>query len=160
MDKRKKNIDFTQIKSFYVSEENLKRVKSYLTEWEKKSHKSYIWKGSSRRYKGYFLLANRNNSHFTIFVYFMKLMTRWTWVWVDSGSWWWTGRPGVLPAMVWQTVGHDWATELNWTHHFSLFYREKEEVGRSSEEKSIGGKWEFRVMTGSHWPSSWSPHFL
>ena len=40
--------------------------------------------------------------------------TRWTWVWVNSGSWWWTGRPGVLRFMGSQRVGHDWATELNW----------------------------------------------
>ena len=39
---------------------------------------------------------------------------RWTWVWVNSGSWWWTGRPGVLRFMGSQRVGHDWATELNW----------------------------------------------
>ena len=38
-----------------------------------------------------------------------------TWVWVDSRSWWWTGRPGVLWFMGSQRVGHDWATELNWT---------------------------------------------
>ena len=37
-----------------------------------------------------------------------------TWVWVNSASWWWTGRPGVLWFMVSQRVGHDWATELNW----------------------------------------------
>ena len=36
-------------------------------------------------------------------------------VWVNSGSWWWTGRPGVLWFMGLQRVGHDWATELNWT---------------------------------------------
>ena len=36
------------------------------------------------------------------------------WVWVDSGSWWWTGRPGMLQFMEWQRVGHYWATELNW----------------------------------------------
>ena len=40
---------------------------------------------------------------------------RWTWVWVKSGSWWWTGRPGVLRFMRSQRVGHDWATELKWT---------------------------------------------
>ena len=44
----------------------------------------------------------------------MASPTRWTWVWVDSGSWWWTGRPGVLRFMGSQRVGHDWATELNW----------------------------------------------
>ena len=45
----------------------------------------------------------------------MASPTRWTWVWVNSGSWWWTGRPGVLWFMGWQRVGHNWATELNWT---------------------------------------------
>ena len=44
----------------------------------------------------------------------MASPTWWTWVWVDSGSWWWTGRPGVLWFMGLQRVGHDWATELNW----------------------------------------------
>ena len=43
----------------------------------------------------------------------MASQTRWTWVWVNSGSWCWTGRPGVLPFMGSQRVGHDWATELN-----------------------------------------------
>ena len=40
--------------------------------------------------------------------------TQWTWVWVDSGSWRWTGRPDMLLFMGSQRVGHDWATELNW----------------------------------------------
>ena len=40
--------------------------------------------------------------------------TQWTWVWVDSGSWWWTGRPGMLRFMESQRVGHNWATEPNW----------------------------------------------
>ena len=43
----------------------------------------------------------------------MASLTRWTWAWVNSGSWWWTGRPGVLHFMGSQRVGHDWATELN-----------------------------------------------
>ena len=45
----------------------------------------------------------------------MATPTQWTWVWVDSGSWWWTGRPGVLRLMGSQRVRHDWVTELNWT---------------------------------------------
>ena len=49
----------------------------------------------------------------------MASPTRWTWVWVNSGSWWWTGRPGVLWFMRLQRVGHDWATELNWTEWLS-----------------------------------------
>ena len=44
----------------------------------------------------------------------MASLTRWTWVWVNSVSWWWTGRPGVLRFMGLQRVGQDWATELNW----------------------------------------------
>ena len=44
----------------------------------------------------------------------MASLTRWTWVWVSSGSWWWTGRPGVLQSMGSQRVGDDCATELNW----------------------------------------------
>ena len=45
----------------------------------------------------------------------MASLTQWTWVWGDSGSWWWTGKPGVLQSMGSQRVGHDRATELNWT---------------------------------------------
>ena len=44
----------------------------------------------------------------------MASPTQWTWVYVDSRSWWWTGTPGVLHFMGLQRVGHDWATELNW----------------------------------------------
>ena len=46
--------------------------------------------------------------HNTIFLH-----NRWTWIWVNSGSWWWTGRPGVLRFMGLQRVGHEWVTELN-----------------------------------------------
>ena len=42
-------------------------------------------------------------------------MAGWIWVWVNSRSWWWTGRPGVLQFMGSQRVGHYWETELNWT---------------------------------------------
>ena len=48
----------------------------------------------------------------------MASLTQWRWVWVDSGSWWWTGRPGVLWSMSSQRVGHNWATELNWTDFY------------------------------------------
>ena len=56
----------------------------------------------------------------------MASATRWTWVWVNSGSWWWTGRPGMLRFMGSQRVGHDWMTEPNWlnvytTKHLILF---------------------------------------
>ena len=45
----------------------------------------------------------------------MASPTQWTWVWVSSRSWWWTGRPGMLHSMGSQRVGHNWATELKWT---------------------------------------------
>ena len=45
----------------------------------------------------------------------MVSLIRWTWVWVNSGSWWWTVRHGMLLSIGSQRVGHDWATELNWT---------------------------------------------
>ena len=48
----------------------------------------------------------------------MASLTPWAWVWGNSGSWWWTGRAGVLRFMGSQRVGHDWATELNWTELF------------------------------------------
>ena len=44
----------------------------------------------------------------------MASPTWWTWVWVESGSWRWTGSPGMLRFMGLQRVGHDLATELNW----------------------------------------------
>ena len=45
----------------------------------------------------------------------MASPTQWTRVWVNSGSWWCTGRPGVLQSVGSQRVGHVWVTELNWT---------------------------------------------
>ena len=51
----------------------------------------------------------------------MASPTQWTGVWVNSGSWWWTGRPDMLQSMGLQRVGNDWATELNhfYTQHWS-----------------------------------------
>ena len=50
----------------------------------------------------------------------MASLTQWTWVWVKSRGWWWTGRPGVLWFMGSQRVGQDWATELNWTEDMQM----------------------------------------
>ena len=47
----------------------------------------------------------------------MPSLIWWTWIWASSGSWWWTGKPGVLQSMGWQRVGHDSKAELNWTEH-------------------------------------------
>ena len=56
----------------------------------------------------------------------MTSLTRWTWVWVNSGSWWWTGRPGVLRFRGLQRVGHGWTTELNWTEKGEGFLKLKD----------------------------------
>ena len=45
----------------------------------------------------------------------MTLPMWWTLAWVNSGSWWWTGKPGMLKSMGLQRVRHDWVTERNWT---------------------------------------------
>ena len=51
----------------------------------------------------------------------MALPTQWTWVWVDFGSQWWTGSPGMLQFMGSQRVGHNWVTELNWKYWHDIF---------------------------------------
>ena len=68
-------------------------------------------------------------------------LTRWTWVWVNSGRWWWTGRPGILWFMGSQRVGHNWATELNWTEEktnaFFLFYKCKKKKTKALPRKTF-----------------------
>ena len=63
----------------------------------------------------------------------MASPTQWTWVWVSSKSWWWTGKPAVLQSMGSQKVGHDWATELSWSfmttlqdRYYHLHFKKKE----------------------------------
>ena len=82
-------------------------VKSLATSCEELTHWKRLWfweglgaggEGEDRGWDGW--MASR---------------TRWMWVWVNSGRWWWTGRPGVLWFMGLQRVGHNWVTELNWT---------------------------------------------
>ena len=80
----------------------------------------------------------------------MASPTQWTWVSVNSK---WTGRPGMLQSMVSQRVGHDWATELNWTDR------------RSQIEKLLGFPFilkmrkkstkEMKNLTGGHTASIW-----
>ena len=70
--------------------------------------------------------------------------TRWMWVWVNSGSWWWTGRPGVLRFMGSQRVGHDWVTELNWTElsllFLSYFLKSESMITHLQETRKIQNK--------------------
>ena len=81
--------------------------------------------------------------------------TQWTWVWVDSGSWWWTGRPGVLQSLGSQRVGHDWATELNWT---SVSYGQLLNIVEASSSQMLYGhssqlsnQMKRRVVCNSYW---------
>ena len=72
-------------------------VKSWLTCWPLCWERLRAWgEGDDRGWDGW-----------------MASPTQWTWVWVDSRSWWRTGRPGVLRFMGWQRVRHDWETELS-----------------------------------------------
>ena len=58
----------------------------------------------------------------------MASLTEWKWVWVNPGSWWWTGRPGMLQSMGSQRVGHNWATELNWRFCHSFFFLKRRQT--------------------------------
>ena len=75
----------------------------------------------------------------------MASPTRWTWVWVNSGHWWSTGRPGVLQFLGSQRVGHNWATELNWnkcylcgllfySYHMAMFLSRKHFFNESTNK--------------------------
>ena len=81
--------------------------------------------------------------------HWMASPTQWTWVWVNSRSWRWTGRPGVLQSMGLQRVGHDWATELK---------EEYKERDPGSQENCGGSPclwewegWESEGWEGLHW---------
>jgi len=82
----------------------------------------------------------------------MASPTHWTWVWVSSRSWWWTGKPGVLQSMGSQRVRHYWATELNWliqTYSTDLWF---------SRGKGAGGgmNWEFGISWGKLLYTGWT----
>ena len=79
-------------------------AKSWLTDWKR----LWCWEGLGAGGEG----DNRGCDGW------MASPTRWTWVWVNSGSWWWTGRPGMLQLMGSQRVGHNWATDLIWIFHY------------------------------------------
>ena len=109
----------------------------------------------------------------------MASPTQWTWVWVNSRSWCWTGRPGVLLSMGSQRVRYDWATELNWTelrpYSISLkLQRASESFGElvktqiwasplgSLTEQIYEEPPRFAFLTVPRWwqmLQSWGPHF-
>ena len=75
----------------------------------------------------------------------MASPTQWTWVWVDSGSWWWTGKPGVLQFVGLQRVRHDWTTD-------SLSLRQIEsDLGTPSKSQHLGAD---KKKTSSFMPQS------
>ena len=65
----------------------------------------------------------------------MASLTQWTWVWVNSGSCWWTGKPRVVQSMGSQRVGHDWAFDCRITANCGKFFK----------------RWEYQTT----WPASW-----
>ena len=69
----------------------------------------------------------------------MASSTQRTWVCINSGSWWWTGRPGMLRSMGSQRVGHNWVTELNWswTHWYVCATGRNENVSCFVESSSL-----------------------
>ena len=66
-------------------------------------------------------------------------LTQWTRVWVNSGSWWWTGSPGMLQSMGLQIVGYDFATELNWTERLPWASQVVLENPPANTGRSYGG---------------------
>ena len=70
----------------------------------------------------------------------------WTWVWVNSGSWWWTGRPGVLRFTGSQWVGHDWATERNWTDGNSSMWGLSESWFRKADRSPVAALYHSTVQ--------------
>ena len=105
----------------------------------------------------------------------MASLTQWTWGWINSGSWWWTGRPGALQSMGSQRVGHDWVTELNWTeprynHAFNIvrWYRQRwkkmywQDLTGKHSYVSIVIRMSFAWKEKSTWSSmwGWGGHFL
>ena len=77
----------------------------------------------------------------------MASPTQWTWVWVNSGNWWWTGRLGILQSMGSQRVRHDWVTILNWTEGARRYMvtekitmASKTESGQTSKDLKIKAK--------------------
>ena len=88
----------------------------------------------------------------------MASLTRWKWVWVNSGSWWWTGRPGVLRFMGLQRVRRDWAelnwTELNWKTNkyniswaYPLDFKLPSYSGDKAEQHTPGNHFQFIVTS-------------
>ena len=91
------------------------------TSWEELTHWKRLWCWEGLRAGG-----EGNDRGWDSW---MASPTRWTWVWVNSRCWWWTGRPGVLRFMGSQRVRHNWVTELYWMIYFNNVYIEFQTKG-------------------------------
>ena len=100
------------------------------TSWEELTHwkRPWYWEGLGARGEG-------DNKGWDGWI---ALPSQWAWVWVDSGSLWWTGRPGVLRFMRSQRVGHDWGTELTWTDKPSALPSEAKNLPANTRD--VGGE--------------------
>ena len=87
----------------------------------------------------------------------MASPTQWTWVWASCGSWWWTGKPGVLQSMGLQRVGHDWATELNWKFSHSFVTDSLQPMSCSLLGSSVRGILQQEYWSGLPFPSPGDP---
>ena len=88
----------------------------------------------------------------------MASPTQWTWVWVNSGSWWWTRKPGLLHSVGWQRVEHNKVTELNWnskilvtviSHYYnrqSLIREGQQDKFQFSSVQSLSRVWLFVTL--------------
>ena len=100
----------------------------------------------------------------------MASPTQWSWVWVDSGTWWWTGKPGVLQSMGSKRVRHNWVTELNWTNSLLSWWFSCSVVSNSCYPKdcstpgsSVHGifqagilEWAISFSRESSWSRNWT----
>ena len=68
-----------------------------------------------------------------------------TWIWVSSGSWWWTGMPDVLQSMGSQRIGYEWATELNW--HWNIYPGSENEQPHGHKIQPTVDSWTTQVWT-------------
>ena len=86
--------------------------------------------------------------------------TQWTWVWVNSGSWWWTGRAGMLQSMGLQRVRHNWATELNWTEALADWYHKGWEKETSSSFRLLKIQLRISSYAWLNFNASWTLSYI
>ena len=83
----------------------------------------------------------------------MASLTQWTWFWVNSRSWWWTGRPGVLQYIGSQGVGQNWPTELNWSECMYIYdlYTKRSKIFFGHTWETIFTSWEQYFPVKNAW---------